>query len=111
MKNKLLLSFGASLFFSVLFYAIPFEVGGNVVRWTTILLSALCLIHALFTARKQVKQKHLFSLVVLLLNIIAGLHLVLIFAMLVLDLGYAVIAVIGTILIIFSLRFVGNRYN
>jgi hypothetical protein len=101
----------ATLVFSIFLYAIPFEIGGNIMRVSMAFISIAFFIYVIRKVGLLVEQENRNKVTLLLVNTLAILHFALIFIIVVIDPSYLTIFLIGSVIASFVFFVVNNRMN
>lgn len=111
MISKIKYSYVATLIFSILLYAIPFEIGGNIMRVSMAVISIAFLIYLIRKIGGLVEQENRYKITLLLINSLAIFHFILIFIIVVIDPGYFTIFLIGSVVASLIFLVVNNQMN
>lgn len=109
MRIKLRISYIIMLFSSILFYAVPFEYGGNIVRAATALVVIGFSIYSIRMVWQDFKSIDRFNIAILLINSLAALHFSLIFLTVVIEVSHLWLLIAGLVIGTIIFFIVQNR--
>lgn len=109
MNVKMKYAYIATLIFSILIYAIPYDFGGNSIRNLMTVLAIVSFIYVGIEIWRKIERRDRNIVALLLVNAIAILHFVLIFLSVVMDASYLFIFIAGALTAGISFYIVHNR--
>ena len=109
MDAKIKYAYIATLIFSILIYAIPYDYGGNVLRAVMAVLAILSFIYVGLSIWRAINRRDRNVVALLIVNALAVLHFILIFLSVVMNASYLVIFLVGILTAGICFYFIHHR--